>query len=61
MELKTCNDCGNFIWNDGFTPMPNVCVECRFEDGLDGPSDWMPKEGADNGLQILPRRNLRQR
>ena len=48
MELKMCTNCGNFTWNNGLSPMPTLCVECHFDDGIDGPSNWVQKECSDN-------------
>lgn len=43
--MKQCSNCGNFTWNNGFTPMPDICVQCKFvEIGDDAePCNWKPQ------------------
>lgn len=40
--MKNCDDCRNYVWGDDNTPLPRVCIECKYIEvnGKKEPSNW---------------------
>lgn len=51
--MKLCDNCNNYVWGDKKTPIPQVCLECRYVEveGEKVPHNWKPIPMA-NGDRI---------
>ena len=43
--MKHCKNCRNYTWDDGKTPFPQVCIECKYVGcgSEKEPSNWKPQ------------------
>ena len=54
--MKTCNNCLNYVWKNMKTPIPKVCIDCRYVevDGEKVPDNWKEKGNMKMKVMLDP-------